>query len=382
MLGKVFQSWKEQGIIKWIIIITYAFLLYNINYFIVSFSKIGVILTPILYGFVLAYLMNPLIQKVSFLLSKLKIVKGRYGISIVLSYILVSIFLFGLILVIVPKVIQSIEFIIQSLPVVIPQWLEVINTQLSSLSENFGVDISIMGNLSDRFVLELSEKYNTEGLLKFLFTFTKDVSSVLVNLLLAFIISIYMVMSKDMYRGKIKKVIYAYLSDENANKFLSWVGSVHNTFGNFIVAKIIDSVIIGIMCYIGCVLLGFNNAILIGVIVGVTNVVPYFGPIIGAIPSAIIVLMQGWVEMLVFVVFIFALQQFDGNYLGPKLMGTKLGLNSLLIIIAVIIMSGILGIVGMFIGVPLFSIIYMSISDDVHKRLSQKGKPNKTEDYL
>lgn len=382
MWEKIISGCKGQGIIKWLVLISYTFFLYNISYFLEGFSRIGVILTPILYGFVIAYLMNPLIKKIDCLLERTKLEKTRGRISILISYILITVALIGLVLIVVPKVIQSLEVIFQSLPVMVPKWLDSANNMLTSISNTMGIDVIPIETVSDRIGLEISDKYNTEKLILLLVNLTKGVSSLFINMLLGLIISIYMVMNKDMYRGKIKKVIFAYMPEELGNKFIKWWAKVNDTFGDFLVAKLIDSTIIGIMCYIGCMLLGLNNAMLIGLIVGVTNVVPYFGPIIGAIPASIIVLMQGWVGMLIFIVFIFALQQFDGNYLGPKLMGGKLGMNSLLIIIAVITMSGLLGVVGMFIGVPLFALIYMFISDDVHKKLELKGKSTKTDDYI
>ena len=129
-------------------------------------------------------------------------------------------------------------------------------------------------------------------------------------------------------------------------------------------------------------LLGFQNSLLIAFIVGVTNVIPYFGPFIGAVPSALIVLLQSPMDMLVFILFIIVLQQFDGNILGPKLLGDSLGLTSLWIIFAVAITTGLIGLVGMIIGVPLFAIVYMLFKDLIYDRLEKKGKSTNTKDYI
>ncbi|HOO28395.1 MAG TPA: AI-2E family transporter, partial [Lachnospiraceae bacterium] len=192
----------------------------------------------------------------------------------------------------------------------------------------------------------------------------------------------YLLASKELFCAQAKKLSYALLREERANNLINNMRFANKTFGGFLVGKILDSLIIGIICFVGTSILKIPYALLISVIVGVTNMIPFFGPYLGAIPCAIILIMINPMKCLIFLIFILILQQFDGNILGPKILGNSTGLSSFWVIFAITIFGGLLGILGMFIGVPLFAVIYSAIKTFVNQRLIKKQLPADTTFYM
>ena len=190
----------------------------------------------------------------------------------------------------------------------------------------------------------------------------------------------YLMLDKEKLVTQSKMCVYALFDAERANHIVQAFRFTHKTFGGFISGKIIDSLIIGILCYIGTSLIGTPYQLLVSVVVGVTNVIPFFGPYLGAIPSAFLILMVNPLQCLYFLIFILILQQFDGNILGPLILGDKLGLPSLAILFSVCVGGGLFGIVGMFIGVPTFAVLYYAIKELIDYRLEKKQiKPHELE---
>ncbi len=377
---------KHKSFLKWFILVTYTFLLFNISSISASFNKVLVLLTPFVYGFALAYLLNPLVMYIERFISKIKwnmLNKRSTGISIFLAYYITTLLVIIFLLVVVPEVVASINGIMLAMPEAIKELtLEIVDFMNRNLSEYTDKVYN------EKEALEHMNRYTTElltylkSVLPQIFEITLNMTSTLFHFILGYIVSIYMLLHKDKYKGQIKKIIVAYTS-ENQSKTIFEVGrNAHKTFSDFITIKILNSILVGIICYISCLVLKIDNALLIAVVIGVTNVIPYFGPFIGAIPTSLIVLFDSPLKMVLYIIFIILLQQFEGNYLEPKLLGNKLGLNSLLVIFAVVMMSGILGVVGMFIGVPLFAIIYMYMKKNLERTLERKGKSTDTRDYM
>ena len=208
------------------------------------------------------------------------------------------------------------------------------------------------------------------------------VISTLWDLILGLIIAIYMLGSKEKFAGQAKKIVYSILPLKHANAFLHDIRFIDKTFGGFISGKILDSTIIGILCFICLQFIGTPYPLLISVIVGVTNVIPFFGPYLGAIPSALLVLMIEPKQCLYFILFIFILQQVDGNFIGPKILGDSTGITGFWIIFSITVFGGLMGVVGMVIGVPLFAVFYAFIARFVRKRLKKKGMPLDTAPYM
>lgn len=195
-----------------------------------------------------------------------------------------------------------------------------------------------------------------------------DLINFLKNFLIGAIVSLYLMADKEGFIAKAKMLTYAVFSPQHANFIIRSMRFTNKTFIGFFIGKILDSAIIGVLCYIGCLIFKFPSALLVSVIIGVTNVIPFFGPFIGAIPATLLILIQSPIKALWFVLFVLVLQQLDGNIIGPKILGNTTGLSSFWVLFAILLFGGLWGFVGMIVGVPLFAVIY-----DVIKKLVIHG---------
>lgn len=202
------------------------------------------------------------------------------------------------------------------------------------------------------------------------------------NLVIGFVISIYLLASKELFAAQAKKVVYAFCSVNRANRFISNVRFAHKTFGGFFVGKIMDSIIIGLICFAVTSILGTPFCVLISVIIGVTNIIPFFGPFLGAIPSTMLILFIDPLQALYFVIFVIILQQVDGNIIGPKILGSSTGLSSFWVIFSITLFGGLWGIIGMIVGVPIFAILFAFMKSLIETRLSAKDLSPDTKKYL
>ncbi|MFR8411089.1 MAG: AI-2E family transporter [Butyricicoccus sp.] len=213
--------------------------------------------------------------------------------------------------------------------------------------------------------------------------------NVLMNLLIGVIIALYILNSKDTFCAQAKKMTYSLFAVEKANAIMARVAHIHRVFGGFITGKLMDSSIIGMLCFIGMrLMISFgwmtmptSYALLIAVIIGVTNIIPFFGPFIGAIPSTILIMVISPVQALYFVIFVLLLQQFDGNILGPKILGNATGLSSFWVMFAILLFGGVMGFAGMVVGVPLFAVLYSMLTEKINHLLKKRGLSVDTNDY-
>ncbi len=208
-----------------------------------------------------------------------------------------------------------------------------------------------------------------------------NVVTVVKNLLIGVIVMVYFLNIKDTLCAQSKKIIYSLFEIRQANRIVHEFRFVHRVFGGFITGKLLDSLIIGILCFLGVRLLGMPYMLLISVIVGVTNIIPFFGPFIGAIPSAFLILLVDPMKCLYFLIFILLLQQFDGNILGPKILGDSTGLPSFWVLFSILLFGGLFGFVGMIIAVPFFAVLYRFVSLYVAHALRRKRLSEDTRDY-
>ena len=208
-----------------------------------------------------------------------------------------------------------------------------------------------------------------------------NVLSEVFNFLVGCIVSVYMLFGKETFAAQIKKMLYAGMQVERANKKLHITRKSNEIFGGFIIGKIIDSAIIGVLCFIGITILDMPYILLVSVIVGVTNVIPFFGPYIGAIPSTILIALADPLKGLYFLIFIIALQQLDGNVIGPKILGNSTGLSAFWVVFSILLGGGLFGFIGMIIGVPTFAVIYYIVKMVVEEKLKKKKLPPDTEHY-
>lgn len=358
---------------------------------------------PVIDGFILAYLMAPLlnfIEKklfypiVSQIMKKdseqfsIKTKKNIRKLGILTTLLIVFWLLYCLFSMLMPQLILSIQNIIFQFPF----YIENLNNWVLNLFDSNPEIEATVNTLLNRYSSKV-EEWVTGNLLPQMNSLIRMVSSGLIgsligvakafwNLIIGLIISLYLLDGKERFAGQGKKFVYSLFDIESANVFVSNIRFIHNTFIGFLGGKIIDSIIIGIICYLGTNLIGTPYSVLISVIIGVTNVIPFFGPYLGAIPSAILILMVDPLQCLYFIIFILVLQQFDGNVLGPKILGDSTGLNSFWVIFSITFFGGLLGVFGMIIGVPVFAVIYAGIKAATNRRLEDKGLPVDTESYL
>lgn len=361
------------------ILITYAillcFALLNSSYIWGFVNKWFAVLAPFIYGFVIAYLINfpyKFFQDKIFkpLFKNKRNNKKLINVSSMVSAycVILGIFVF-LMLIIVPEIVSSLQQFFFNLP----QYITSSSEFVDSIEKRFNIDIltyeqtnkilnTVSGNI-DRF---------TDTLFPSVFNFTKSFTLGIYNFAIGLIISMYFIGSKDKLINQLKLIIYTYIPKNTVNKTYQILRLSHNTFGNFLAGKVLDSLIIGILCFIGMKVLGIPYDLIISTLVGVTNIIPFFGPFIGAVPSILILLLVDPVKALWFTIFILILQQVDGNIIGPKILGNSVGISGLWIMFGVIIGGGLFGFMGMIIGVPVVAVLYTMISEHIKKLHSEK----------
>lgn len=365
------------------------FAIYRWHYITAFITNIVIILMPFIYGVVIAYLMNPVLKffenKVYEPLLKKKFKKKeRTKITRVLSICTSTIIFWGLLITcisfLIPEMLKSLETLVTN-----------INTYLTNSKELlinlFGGSESIREFINDnysRFSGFMNEWLN-EGVIANIMTVLGNsifgTIKFLYNLIIGYIISIYILFDKEKFKAQCKKLLYTFFSNDRVNIILENTRYTDKVFGGFFAGKLLDSLIIGILCFIFMIVFKMPYPLIIAVIVGITNIIPYFGPFIGAIPSALLVLLVDPSKCIGFLIFIVILQQFDGNILGPKILGSKTGLSSFWVLFSLLIFGGLFGVVGMLIGVPLFSIFYSFINGVIKRRLKGKKLPENSKDY-
>lgn len=370
------------------IVICCSLLFYNVLDKLSAFTlKLGVIMStlqPFIIGFVIAYLLNFILVFIENKLlshNKLNNLKkgAKRGISILLTYIVAFFIIYLFVQFVLPQVVDSIVGIANDIPTYLgnaTHFIEDLTKTLDLNNEYAGVVIEKLNEFMNHAINIIT------NLLPVLATTVKDVASSLWNIVLGLIISIYMLIDKEKFAASSKKVVYALFSNRSANKIVELAHRTNDTFGKFLSGKIIDSVIIGILTFIILTITKMPFTILVSVIVGITNIIPFFGPFIGAIPSFIIIMFVSPVKALWFLVIILIIQQLDGNVIGPKILGDSIGISAFWILFSILVAGKLLGLVGMIIGVPLFAIVYSIIKEIVDVRLDKKGLSKNPKDYM
>ena len=353
-------------------------------------GKIGAVLAPIIYGFVIAYALNPqmrLIEKgILLLLKKCKKKPARKGlmavriISTILAVLILLLVVYSLIALMIPEIIKSIENIRNNLSVYgenIEKWIASFGGgQDAAFKEMIDNAVAaIQSWVSEQVSPEMDEivKQVTSSVLDILVFFK--------NIFLGLIVSVYVLITQETILARFRRATYAVFNVAVANRFLKNLRFIDEKFGGFLIGKFIDSLIIGIICYIGVRILQMPYALLIAVVIGITNIIPFFGPFIGAIPCAFLIFCVDPIKAIYFIIFIFALQQFDGNFLGPKILGNSVGVSTFMVLVAILIGSGFFGIVGMVIGVPICAVLTALIQTYILKQIGKKNLPGKLDDY-
>ena len=310
--------------------------------------------------------------------------KFARSFAVLLSELVFLAAIAALVYLILPQLYQSIETIVRSSDGYISSLTTWIETVLIDYPEIESYLLSAVGTLNTGLIEWLQTTILPE-LGNLVTNVTAGVYYVLMgvyNLLIGIIVSIYVLGNLETFRANAKRMLYSTVSVDNAKRFLDGLKFTNRTFVGFLNGKLLDSAIIGLICYVCCSLLKMPYALLVSVIVGVTNIIPFFGPFIGAIPSGIIILMVSPLKALIFVVFIIILQQVDGNIIGPKILGSTTGINGFWVMFSIILGAGLFGFWGMLLGVPVFVVIYTLINLSIEKNLKEKDLPFETSDYI
>lgn len=355
-------------------------------------KKVFTVLKPVIYGCVFAYLLNPIVTKVEGILSpvlqkrmkhKERAAKISRGFGILIALLVLVFLVTTLFNLLIPELYTSILKMAQNLP----RQINLLSDKLNQVQ----IDDSTTGRIVKRGVTEGTEMFENwvrtdlirraNGIMSNLTFGVINILNEIFKGLIGIIISIYLLYGKETFSKQAKKVVYSIFSPRRANIILHISNKSNEIFGGFIIGKIIDSVIIGILCFLGLSLLKMPYVTLVSVIVGVTNIIPFFGPYIGAVPSAFLIILEDPVKGLYFILFILVLQQFDGNILGPKILGDSTGLSAFWVIVAILIGGGMFGFVGMIMGVPTFAILYYICQMWIQGRLEQRNLPSGFEYY-
>ena len=339
---------------------------------------------PFIIGFSIAYIINFLLGfyenkffKISYI-KKLNI-ESTKGISIFLSYLTAALILSMIIKFLFPQLMGSVMGLVND----IPRYINTANKFANELINNLNINKEYSNLIIENFnkAIDYIIRFVT-NLMPALGLFIANTISGIWNVVLGIIVSIYLLIDKEKLCGLGRKITYALLNERHANFVVELVHKSNYTFGKFIVGKIIDSAIIGVLTFVILTIFKMPYTLLISFIVGITNIIPFFGPFIGAIPSFIIILFISPIKALWFLVMIFIIQQIDGNFIGPKILGDTIGISAFWILFSILVAGKVLGILGMIIGVPLFAIVYSIIKDIIEAKLRAKGLKIDTKDYI
>ena len=359
-----------------------------------ALKSLARILSPFIWGLIITYLLAPLYKGLyqGFFLPLTEKLSGKKkktspklakALSVLLSIIVFLAMITALVYLIIPQLYSSVETIVNNSPGYIDKLSEWSKNTLANYPE-----------LRD-FVIEKFEEINTN-----LFTWVRDtilpglgsfVSNItagvyyflraVYNIVIGIIVSAYLLSNMESASARAKRLCYCVFGVEWAEKIRSAIRFTDRTFMGFINGKLLDSAIIGLICYIVCAILKMPYALLVSVIIGVTNIIPFFGPLIGAIPSAFIILLVDPLKALIFVIFIIILQQVDGNIIGPKILGSSIGINGFWVMFSIILGAGLFSFWGMLLGVPVFVVIYTGITILVERKLKKRSLPVDPDDY-
>ncbi|MDV4150977.1 AI-2E family transporter [Clostridium sp. AL.422] len=356
----------------------------QVSIFTDKLDSLFVILQPFIIGFSIAYIINFLLDFYENKVFKTKYIKNlklksTRGLSILLSYITAFLIISMIVKFVLPQVIDSIVGLVNDIPTYIANTTDFINKIIKELHIDEQYSKVLMDNINNSINSIIRVITN---LLPALGGAVAKVASSIWNVVLGIIISVYLLIDKNKLCALSKKITYAILNENHANNLIKLVHRSNYTFGRFLVGKIIDSLIIGVLTFIILTIFKMPYTILVSVIVGITNIIPFFGPFIGAIPSFIIILFVSPIQALWFLPIIFLIQQLDGNFIGPKILGDTIGISAFWILFSILVAGKVLGLVGMIIGVPLFAIFYSIVKIFIEARLEKKGLKTETKDYM
>ena len=403
-----------------LVAITFCYLIYHQENVSTFWSKIMKILTPIIDGLVIAFLLIPMVnffehkffpmfvpKKVKYNLAIKRVeafealdgcsdeekkkyykkIRTRFKItrfaSIFLSILILAILIYGFFYSVIPQIRDSITSIVAKSDSYSKNVTKIVN-DFTQKHPEMAQTIEKNWNLYYDDIIAWRDTTLIPKVKDWAVNASKHVVSFFSaawNLIIGFLISIYILASKEKFSAQFKKIFYALFGTKGANDFIDNLRFANKKFSGFIVGKLVDSFIIGIICLLCCYLFKFDYPVLIALIIGVTNIIPFFGPIFGAIPCAILLFMINPLKALYFLIFVIALQQFDGNILGPKILGESTGVSGFWVIVSITFFGGLWGVPGMILGVPIFAVLYAIVKHFIERKLGKRKLPESTSRY-
>ncbi len=399
MKFKLNNKYVRWGVTAFLVIvagITFYYFVFHSSNIRSGVKMITDILMPVVVGMAIAYLLTPVLNFIESkllypLCNKLRIKQSKKKNSIIRGLgILITAFLFValiyvLLYMLISQIVPSVQNIVSNFDAYTSNFTKWLNQTMNDNPEVQAYLVRTFDKYSNELESWITDILpNTGQLIKTVSLSILGVVGVLWDFVIGFIISIYVLASKEKFAAQAKKVSYALFEKDTANTVIRNFRFTHKTFIGFLGGKIVDSIIIGILCFIGTSILKTPYAALVSVIVGVTNIIPFFGPFLGAVPSALLIFVVDPLHplnCLYFVIFIIVLQQVDGNIIGPKILGSSTGLAGFWVIFAITLFGGLFGVFGMIIGVPIFAVIYAGIRSGLNILLSKKEMPTELEKY-
>ena len=347
------------------------------------FSWIGwffSIFKPFIWGFVIAYFVNFFVRYFEKKpLHKIQNPKKQRVFSMIIGYTLAVIIVTLCISIIVPQTLDSISTLFDNTPTYIRNFIKWETAFAANYSWAQEISDGMASTLID--VANKLPTYITDYILPYTVDITTKITGAIINIFVAIVVSIYFLGSKERFFAQIKKMLYAHCKKEKVDRLIDLTCLTNETFSNFISGKLIDSLIIGILAFICLSIFNFPYALLLAVIIGITNIIPFFGSFLGAIPSFFIILIVDPTKALWFLLFILILQQLDGNVIGPKILGYSIGISAIWIVFSIVVGNKLLGFIGMVIGVPAFAVFYTLFKRWSERKLKEKGLSTETSDY-
>ncbi len=351
-----------------------------------AIGAIDSILKPFVYGAVMAYILAPLCRKLEKLLQKAFKTKKEsliQGAAVFVSILIGFAIIIAIVMLIIPSLIKSISGLIQ----VLPSQFERAAQYTEEMLHRKPLILDTLTARTEEFKEYLQGWLNTSilpNLQSIGLTFFGRIAGLITalkNLLLGLIIALYLLLKRRQFAAQGQLCLRSILSERWYKIVLEEAAYADRMFNGFFMGKLKDSVIIGLICFVGCLILGYSSPLLIAVIIGITNIIPFFGPFIGAVPCALLLVLENPLHCLTFIIFVVALQLLDGNVIGPKILGDTTGLSSFWVLFSILFFGGLWGVKGMVIGVPLFAVIYDVIRKLVFRSLKKRGENKMVEDY-
>lgn len=363
---------KPETMLDWFCVVGACIALYltlnNLGYFLGKIGAFIGIVSPFAGGIVIAYVLDPMVK---FFYTKLfREKKKTRGFAILLAYLVAILLLVLLAWLVIPQIVDSIAMLFTNFP----SYIQSVQDMLGMAQERFGVDLSSATKVLDDSEAMVKEIYSmASAAMPQIVASIGSVASNFVAIFTSIAASIYMLADKEHLLHQLRTLAHAFLPEKAAENTLRICHYANVNFTGFLVGKIIDSAIIGVITFVAMAILRLDFALLISVFIGITNIIPVFGPFIGAIPSIFILLLVDPIQAVIFGVLILVIQQVDGNFIGPKILGSSIGISALWILFSIVVGGDLFGLVGMVVGVPLFATFYGLAREFVHYMLDKRG---------